>query len=137
MATAVDLDQLDPAHPALLFMHMIGGEAMKPLLAIGLAILSLAAATPALAQTNTDLVKRGEAILSGDCAMCHAVHGSGFGAPGGIPSFSAIARRSDFAELRRELQSGVTSGHPAMPTVSLSGSEIEAVLAYLHTLQQP
>jgi mono/diheme cytochrome c family protein len=108
---------------------------MKRLLP-GIVLLAISTGS-ALAQTDAILARRGEAILSGDCAMCHALHGSGFGAPGGIPSFSAIARRSNFTELRRELESGVTSGHPAMPKISLSGGEIEAVLAYLGTLRQP
>jgi mono/diheme cytochrome c family protein len=116
-----------------------GNPMMKRLAASSARILLLLATATgsALAQTNADLIRRGEAILIGDCAMCHAVRGSGFGAPGGIPSFSVIARRSDFAVLRGELESGVTSGHPAMPRVSLSGSEIEAILAYLGTLRQP
>jgi mono/diheme cytochrome c family protein len=101
----------------------------------GKALLLLGVATAsAFAQPNDALIRRGESILSGECAMCHSRSGS---TQGGAPSFSAIARRSDFAELKTSLESGITSGHPAMPRVSLSGSEIAAVLAYLATLRQP
>jgi hypothetical protein len=69
--------------------------------------------------------------------MCHSVGRSGGGGLNGVPSFFTIARERDFAQVKRSLETGITSGHPAMPKVTLSGTEIEAILAYLTTLRQP
>jgi len=90
---------------------------------------------PSFAQPSSVLMRRGEALLSRDCAICHAVgrHGDSHQ---GVP-FVEIARRSDLVVVRKSLETGITSGHPAMPKVHLSGTDIEAIMAYLRAIARP
>lgn len=95
----------------------------------------LLAATPGGAQPAPTLASRGEAILTGECAMCHAVGGTTGGPAYLAPSFSEIARRADIRALRKSLQAGILAGHPAMPRTSLSPIDVEAILTYLEDIR--
>jgi mono/diheme cytochrome c family protein len=90
---------------------------------------------PSFAQPSSVLLRRAEALLSRECAICHAVgrHGD---SRQGLP-FVEIARGSDLVAIRKSLESGITSGHPAMPKVHLSGTDIEAIMAYLRAIARP
>jgi mono/diheme cytochrome c family protein len=92
------------------------------------------AATPAGAQSAPTLAARGEMILTGDCAVCHAVGGTTGGPVYMAPSFAEIARRADLGALRDSLQQNAVAGHPAMPRTSLSPADVEAILTYLETI---
>ena len=92
------------------------------------------AALPASAQLASTLASRGETILSGDCAMCHAVSGTTGGPAYLAPSFYDIAQRSDIRALREALQNNSVAGHPAMPRTSLSPVDVEAILTYLEAI---
>ena len=94
----------------------------------------LLAATPASAQSAPTLASRGEAILTGDCAVCHAVGGTTGGPVYMAPSFAEIARRTDPGVLRESLQRDTVAGHPAMPRTTLSPTDIEAILNYLEAI---
>jgi mono/diheme cytochrome c family protein len=100
---------------------------------VALLPLMLAAAS-AGAQSGLTLASRGEAILSGDCAMCHAVSGTTGGPAYLAPSFYDIAQRADFRALRDSLQNDAVAGHPAMPRTSLSPIDVEAILTYLEAM---
>jgi len=103
--------------------------------AVGAWLLFAFAAIPAFAQPNSMLVRRGEAVLSRQCALCHAIGRYGDSRQG--RTFVDIARRSDLAAVRKSLETGITSGHPEMPKVTLTGNDIEAIIAYLRTIAQP
>lgn len=90
----------------------------------------------AFAQPTSVLVRRGEEVLSRECAWCHAIGRYGGGPPQIAPSFAEIARRGDLARIRQSLESGLLSGHPTMPRVALSAADIEAILAYLATIAE-
>jgi mono/diheme cytochrome c family protein len=98
------------------------------------ALLPLLLATPAGAQLAPTLASRGEAILTGDCAVCHAVSGTTGGPAYMAPSFAEIARRADIGTLRDSLQRNAVAGHPAMPRTSLSPTDVEAILSYLEAI---
>src|SRR5215471_7256430 len=95
----------------------------------------LAFGVPCFAQPSSVLMRRGEALLSRECAICHAAgrHGDSHQ---GVP-FAEIARRSDLIVVRKSLENGITSGHPAMPKVHLSGTDVEAIMAYLRAIARP
>ena len=90
---------------------------------------------PSFAQPSSALLRRAEALLSRECAICHAV-GSHVDRHQGLP-FVEIARGGDLVAIRRSLETGITSGHPAMPKVHLSGTDIEAIMAYLRAIAPP
>ena len=98
-------------------------------------MILLVAAGSAFAQPESVLAKRGEALLSRECGICHAVGRYGDSPQRNALSLYEIARRSDLAEIKRSLEKGTLSGHPAMPKVPLSGSDIEAILAYLSEIR--
>jgi mono/diheme cytochrome c family protein len=89
-------------------------------------------ATPGSAQST--LASRGEVILMGECAMCHAVSGTTGGPAYLAPSFYEIALRADIRTLRESLQNDSVAGHPAMPRTSLSPIDVEAIVAYLESI---
>jgi len=97
-------------------------------------LLLLLAAAPAGAQPSATLASRGEAILTGDCAMCHGIGGTTGGPAYMAPSFFEIAKRRDVDALRESLRKGTLSGHPAMPRTSLSPNDVEAILTYLEAI---
>jgi mono/diheme cytochrome c family protein len=101
---------------------------------LGSLVLLLLAGMPSLAQPTSVLAERGEELLSRECAMCHAVGQRRAGTQHTAPSFAEIAGRGDLARIRRILESGISAGHPAMPTIRLNANDIEAVLAYLATI---
>jgi hypothetical protein len=67
--------------------------------------------------------------------MCHPIGRYTDSRPG--RTFVDIARSSDLAIVRKSLETGITSGHPEMPRVTLTGNDIEAIIAYLRTVAQP
>ena len=104
------------------------------MLRLAVLLLVLLAAAPASAQLAPTLASRGEAILTGDCAMCHGIGGTTGGPPYMAPSFFEIAQRADVDALRESLQKGALSGHPAMPRTSLTPNDVEAILTYLEAI---
>lgn len=106
-------------------------------LAIGTLLLVLFDVTSAFAQPVSELARQGEALLSRECAMCHAV-GSYGGGPGQMaPPFSEIARRGDHSRIRQALESGISLGHPVMPRLVLRAADIEAIMAYFAAIAEP
>jgi mono/diheme cytochrome c family protein len=106
----------------------------EPMLRVATLLLLLLAGTPATAQTPPTLASRGQAILTGACAVCHAVGGTTGGPAYMAPSFAEIALRTDLGVLRESLQKNTVAGHPAMPKTSLSPIDIEAILTYLEAM---
>ena len=104
------------------------------MLRLAVLLLVLLAAAPASAQLAPTLASRGEAILTGDCAMCHGIGGTTGGPAYMAPSFFEIARRADIDALRESLQKNMLSGHPAMPRTSLTPNDVEAILTYLEAI---
>jgi mono/diheme cytochrome c family protein len=111
------------------FGHLAKSRTLAPL-------LLLCGTASVLAQPISPLAKRGEALLARECSMCHAVEQYGESPQRPAPSFRTLARQGEPAQIREALEKGITSGHPAMPTFSLSGSEIEAILAYLREIRE-
>ena len=105
------------------------------------AVAALVAATiasvPARAQPTSVQERRGEELVSRDCAMCHAVGRSGGSVQSKAPAFHSIARSMPIDELKSALQRGVLSGHPEMPHIRYDTTDVEAIVAYMRSLQEP
>ena len=67
------------------------------------------------------------------CAHCHVIGGNpAGGVPQGPPSFPMIARSGMSAD---QLRAFLSHPHGAMPDLSLTRAEIDAVIGYIETLR--
>jgi len=96
----------------------------------------LAMAATALAQRTTP-ESRGEAILARHCAMCHAIGRAGSSPHAAAPPFRTLAQRYPLEALEEALGEGLMTGHPEMPEFVFPPHEINAILAYLRSIQDP
>jgi hypothetical protein len=89
-------------------------------------LVVLASAGGAAADTDS-----GRAVAQQWCATCQAVTW-GQPATDAAPSFSEIASRSDLS--RRRLRVWLSTPHARLPDLSLSRTDIDAVIDYLQSL---
>jgi len=79
--------------------------------------------------------RQGEAIVTRDCAMCHAVNRQGLSQNRRAPPLRELPRRMSPEVLRQQLTSGITAGHPEMPRFRFSAGEVDAIMAYIQAIQ--
>jgi len=84
-------------------------------------------ATAADAEHGADLARRW-------CAACHLVEGVQKQASADVPSFAAIARRSDFSP--EKVAYFLLDPHPKMPNFPLSRNEAADLAAYIGSLRR-
>lgn len=92
-------------------------------------------ACSAAARAEDEVAERGKAILALNCGRCHAVGMEDSSAHEEAPPFRVIVTRYPPEDLSESLAEGLVSGHPDMPEFVFQPPEIEAILAYLATLQ--
>ena len=86
---------------------------------------------------ESELVGQGEAMAESLCAGCHAVGLSGESPhPDAIP-FRRLASLYPVETLAEPLAEGIVVGHPDMPEWAFEPEQIDALLAYLQTVQVP
>ena len=88
---------------------------------------------PAAAQGD---IKLGEALLTRDCARCHAVGRSGESPNKQAPAFRTLGQRYPVESLEEALGEGIMSGHPDMPEFKFDADGVGAIIAYLKSIQQ-
>lgn len=100
-----------------------------------LALLGADAARAASPQT----LRRGEAIARNNCSACHAIGRSGASPNPKSPPFRELARKYPISNLEEALGEGIVVGHEGleMPQFRLSSAQVEALLAYLASIQKP
>lgn len=99
-----------------------------------LAAVSLGSVLPAHANS---LRERGEALVEFNCARCHAVGKTDKSSHPDAPAFRTLSKRYPIADLEEALAEGISTGHPDMPEWVASPDQIEAIIAYISSLQQP
>lgn len=95
--------------------------------------VGLLLASPAIA-ADTSQIDAGRHALDTRCSRCHAIGLEGQSPHNQAPPFRELMKRYPPESLAEALAEGIVSGHPDMPEYVLSPEEIEAVIAYLHTL---
>ena len=110
------------------------GEMLVRLIALGLALACAAAS--ASAQGTADL-KRGEALVTRNCARCHATMRTGESTHPDAPAFRTLGKRYPIESLEEALGEGIISGHPDMPEFVFESSDVGAIIAYLKSIQEP
>jgi cytochrome c len=88
--------------------------------------------TPIMAQ---DLIAEGQVLAAKNCARCHAIGNDGESTHSSAPPFRTLSERYPITDLAESLAEGIVTGHPDMPEFSFMPDEVEALLAYLQSVQ--
>lgn len=86
-------------------------------------------------QLNSN-VARGEALLTKNCASCHAVGRSGASPHETAPAFRTLSQRYKIEALEEALAEGLSSGHPDMPEFAFETDDVGAIIDYLNAIQE-
>ena len=89
-----------------------------------------------LAQESAASLRRGQALLTRNCARCHATGTAGLSPHPAAPPFRTLARKYPIDSLQEALAEGLSVGHPEMPEFVFEPDEIGAILAYLKSIQE-
>lgn len=100
------------------------------------AVLTLVASAAQAATPDAETLKRGEALLTKNCATCHAVGTSGDSPRAGAPAFRTLGQKYPVESLEEALGEGLVSGHPDMPEFRFEADDVGAIIAYLKSIQQ-
>ena len=103
-----------------------------------IAVLLIIAGSYSAIARSADLVIQGGEIAARLCSDCHAISGSGGSPVAAAPAFSTIGRRIEIDDLAEALAEGILTGHgpTEMPEFVLTPEEIDALLAYLQSVQE-
>jgi mono/diheme cytochrome c family protein len=93
----------------------------------------LAAGGPGSAASPLGNPENGRTLAETWCASCHLVSAEQKSTTTEAPPFASISRRSA-SELDR-LPAFLAAPHPPMPAISLSGTEIRDLVAYVTSLK--
>jgi len=91
-----------------------------------------AATYPAHAES---LVQQGKALVETNCARCHAIGATDMSNHPDAPAFRTLSQRYPVDALAEALAEGISTGHPDMPEFVASPQQIDAILAYIGSLQ--
>lgn len=78
----------------------------------------------------------GRALAEALCAACHAVGAEGESPLAAAPPFRTLSQRYPITALEEALAEGVLTGHPAMPQFEFQPEQIDALIAYLQSIQE-
>lgn len=92
-------------------------------------------AVPGAGAATADDLDRGRAILEENCSRCHATGTEGNSPLPAAPAFRQLGENYPVADLAEALAEGIVTGHPAMPEFTFEPDEIDAIIAYLQSLQ--
>jgi mono/diheme cytochrome c family protein len=104
--------------------------------AIRIALLAAVFLVVKAAAAQTPDLKRGETLLTRNCAPCHAVGKTGDGPRKDAPAFRTLGQRYPIDSLEEALGEGIMSGHPDMPEFKFDADDVGAIIAYLKSIQQ-
>lgn len=103
------------------------------ILMTSLAFALLCTVGPASA-ADDDLLAKGKAIATEQCGGCHAVGPDGASPHAQAPPFRTVFESYPPASLAEALAEGIVSGHPDMPQFAFDPPDIEALIAFLDSL---
>ncbi|MGH6735993.1 MAG: c-type cytochrome [Methyloceanibacter sp.] len=96
----------------------------------------LGAAAPfSAAAGEKDLTDKGEMLVRENCARCHAIGLTGASPLKEAPPFRTLSAKYPIENLAESLAEGIVSGHPDMPIFVFETPEVDAIIAYLESIQ--
>ena len=81
-------------------------------------------------------VEQGEALVRTNCSPCHAVGLNDKSPHPDAPAFRTLSERYPIADPAEALAEGISTGHPDMPEFVASPDQIDAIIAYIDSLQR-
>ena len=81
-------------------------------------------------------VERGAALARANCARCHSIERSGPSPFLEAPPFRMLHRSYPVEMLEEALAEGIVTGHPAMPEFAFPPEDVDAIVAYLQSIQE-
>ena len=97
-------------------------------------VAAICAATIASARAENALLQ-GKALVETNCARCHAIGATDTSNHPDAPAFRTLSQRYPIDALAEALAEGISTGHPDMPEFVASPQQIDAILAYVGSLQ--
>ncbi|MFN4023896.1 MAG: c-type cytochrome [Hyphomonas sp.] len=83
------------------------------------------------------LLAEGEEIATSLCAVCHAVSTTDMSPHPEAPPLRELSQVYPVRALEEALAEGIMVGHPDMPPFQLEPDDIDALLTYLESIQDP
>lgn len=105
------------------------------LLALMFTLAACAQSGPTDGYSQTAIAASGHRVAQIKCARCHAIETAGDSANPSAPPFRDISRGVSIMTSRETLAEGIRIGHREMPPVRLTSAEIDALTAYIRSLQ--
>jgi len=90
----------------------------------------------ASAEPLSPAAQRGLVFVRTNCAQCHAIGKTGASPLTIAPPFRTLHAKYPVENLGESLAEGIVTGHPSMPEFRLPPDQINAVIAYLKTLER-
>ena len=112
---------------------MVGREALR----VAVVLAGCAVGGVGFAGAGDELVGRGRHIAEAACSPCHAIDREGPSAKPEAPPFRELGRKYPVDGLQEALAEGIVVGHPGMPEVRMTETDITAFLAWLKSAQVP
>lgn len=108
---------------------------MKRRIALQILSFAVAFALPAWAGDSSQIAY-GKRLVEANCARCHAVGAAGASTHPDAPPFRSLHRRYPIEDLQEALAEGISTGHPDMPEFVATPDQIEAIIAYIGSLDR-
>ena len=113
---------------------MHGWTRCKMLTVAMVGLLGAGFAFPAMAVEKA-LTDKGEVLVRENCARCHAVGLTGDSPNPAAPPFRTLSSKYPIGNLAEALAEGIVSGHPEMPIFVFGPHAVDAIIAYLESIQ--
>ena len=108
---------------------------MRPISLAALVTALLILGSAVQAAEDPASVTRGRVLVQRHCAGCHAVRRTGESPNPASPPFRELHTRYSIDDLQEALAEGILTGHPAMPEFRFPPRDVNAVLAYIRSIQ--
>jgi cytochrome c len=102
--------------------------------ALAAGLMCLSVSRPATA-AEKGLADKGKVIVTKHCSRCHAVGVKGESPHPQAPPFRTLSSKYPVEDLAESLAEGIVSGHPEMPVFVFTPHEIDAIIAYIQSIQ--
>jgi mono/diheme cytochrome c family protein len=110
---------------------------MRTLYAIGLTLALAACQESGTGDTaHQRAIADGQALAVQHCSQCHAIGRGGASPNAKAPPFRILLSRYSETALEDDLREGIRIGHPDMPVIQLRPDGVDALIAYLHSVQE-
>src|SRR6267154_3529304 len=115
----------------------MGRTINQSLFSVLLVLISASVALPQdKQQDKRALESRGEVLVTTNCSRCHAIGRAGDSTHPEAPPFRTLGQRYPIEVLAEALAEGLSSGHPDMPEFRFEIDDVNAILAYLESIQE-